>query len=185
MPGGPPYSEEFVMPIEKNGREIVVDEFRPAFQAEIVDLILHVQNVEYSVNISLNEQPDLLDIEGCYRASGGAFWVALNDTGEVVGTLGLQRKTHAVGVLKKFFVSTAYRGGETNCASKLFDTLLDFSLRRGIETIVLDTPSAATRSHAFYRRKGFRQISETDLPVQYDYPNRDSLFFRLDPKPGS
>ena len=53
------------MPIEKNAREIVVNEFRPSFQAEIVDLILHVQNVEYSVNISLNEQPDLLDIEGC------------------------------------------------------------------------------------------------------------------------
>lgn len=168
------------MPTEGKSREIVVDEFRPAFQREIVDLILHIQNVEYSVNISLIEQPDLLDIESCYIASGGGFWVALNGAGDVAGTLGLQRKTHTIAVLKKFFVSSAYRGGETNCASKLLKTLLEFSSSRGIETIVLDTPSAAKRSHSFYRRKGFKQISETDLPVQYDYPNRESLFFRLD-----
>jgi len=50
---------------------------------------------------------------------------------------------------------------------------------------VLDTPSVATRSHAFYKRMGFKQISEADLPVQYDYPNRNSLFFRLDSKTGA
>jgi len=150
------------------------------YQAQVIDLILHVQNVENSVNISLEEQPDLLDIDGCYRASGGRFWVALNRAGTVVGTIGLQQKTESIGVLKKFFVYAAYRGREANSASKLFDALLAFSLRQGLHTIVLDTPSIATRSHAFYKKMGFRQISEAELPVQYDYPDRNSLFFRLD-----
>jgi GNAT superfamily N-acetyltransferase len=170
---------------EETTDEITVTEFQPIYQAEIVDLILHVQNVENSVNISLEEQPDLLDIEGCYIASGGNFWVALNRAGTVVGTIGLQRKTDSVGILKKFFVYAAYRGRETNSASKLFDALLAFSSRQGMNTIVLDTPSVATRSHAFYKRMGFKQISEADLPVQYDYPNRNSLFFRLDSKTGA
>jgi N-acetylglutamate synthase-like GNAT family acetyltransferase len=162
--------------------EVTVTEFEPIYQEQVIDLILHVQNVENGVNISLEEQPDLLDIDGCYSASGGRFWVALNRAGTVVGTIGLQKKTGSVGVLKKFFVYAAYRGRETNSGSKLFDALLAFSLRQGLNTIVLDTPSIATRSHAFYKRMGFRQISEADLPVQYDYPNRNSLFFRLDCK---
>ena len=167
---------------EETTDEITVTEFQPIYQAEIVDLILHVQNVENSVNISIEEQPDLLDIEACYFASGGGFWVALNRAGAVVGTIGLQRKNDSVGILKKFFVYAAYRGRQTNSASKLFDALLAFSSGNGMNTIVLDTPSIATRSHAFYKRMGFRQISEAELPVQYDYPNRNSLFFRLDSK---
>jgi len=163
-----------------NADNLAVTGFRPDLQAGIIDLILHIQNVEYQVGISLDDQPDLLDIEGSYVSPGGGFWAALNDTGQVIGTIGLQLKAEKIGVLKKFFVSTDYRGGKSGCASRLFDTLLQFSQARGIETIVLDTPSVATRSHAFYRRNGFRQISEAELPVQYDYPNRDSLFFRRD-----
>ncbi len=45
--------------------------------------------------------------------------------------------------------------------------------------IVLDTPSAAVRSHAFYRSVGFVQIDRSALPMSYDFPERDTLFFQL------
>jgi predicted N-acetyltransferase YhbS len=55
--------------------------------------------------------------------------------------------------------------------------------RNGITTIVLDTPSVSVRSHQFYKRQGFVQVTAADLPVRYDFPDRNSLFFRLDLAP--
>jgi predicted N-acetyltransferase YhbS len=85
-----------------------------------------------------------------------------------------------VAVLKKFFVSAAWRGAGKRCASRLFETLIEHATRSGIRTIVLDTPSVATRSHRFYERQGFRQITASEMPVRYAYPDRNSLLFRLD-----
>lgn len=42
---------------EETADEITVAVFHPLYQAEIVDLILHVQNVENSVKIAIDEQP--------------------------------------------------------------------------------------------------------------------------------
>ncbi|GAB2890907.1 GNAT family N-acetyltransferase [Paraburkholderia jirisanensis] len=148
--------------------------------AQAVGLILHIQNVEAKLAIALEDQPDLLDIERNYVATGGGFWVALDAHGNVIGTIGLQLKTAQIAVMKKFFVAAAWRGAGKGCASRLFDALRAHAERRGITTIVLDTPSVSTRSHQFYKRQGFRQITAAELPVRYDYPERDSLLFRLD-----
>jgi N-acetylglutamate synthase-like GNAT family acetyltransferase len=154
--------------------------WQPVHQDQVVNLILHIQNVESQVGIALADQPDLLDIERNYIAGGGGFWVALDDTQRVVGTIGLQIKTAQIAVMKKFFVAAAWRGAGKACASRLFDTLSAHAQQRGVATLVLDTPSSSTRSHRFYERQGFRQIARAELPVQYDYPDRDSLLFRLD-----
>lgn len=158
----------------------MIREYADDFRDEIVQVILNVQNVEYGVGIALEEQPDILDIKRNYIDSGGGFWVALNDKGHVVGTIGLQGKTETIGILKKFFVNAAFRGKEFGYGTSLYDTLLEFASNRGFEIILLDTPSAATRSHSFYKKMGFKQISKQDLPVTYEYPDRNSLLFRLD-----
>jgi GNAT superfamily N-acetyltransferase len=156
-----------------------ITQYRNAYQTEVVDLILDIQNVEFNLGISLDDQSDLLDIDACYTASGGGFWLVVEETGRVIGTIGLQLKS-GIGIMKKFFVAKAFRGADSGCATMLFNTLLNHARSQDIETIVLDTPATATRSHMFYTRKGFRQIEVHDVPVRYDYPNRDSLFFRLD-----
>jgi GNAT superfamily N-acetyltransferase len=165
-------SLEPVMPIS-------IIEYRSIYQTEVVDLILEIQNVEFNLGISLDDQSDLLDIDAYYTGSGGGFWLAVDATGQVVGTIGLQLKS-GIGIMKKFFVPKAYRGADTGCATMLFDTLLNHATSRGVATIVLDTPAAATRSHMFYQRHGFREIERHDLPITYDYPDRNSIFFRLD-----
>ena len=70
-------------------------------------------------------------------------------------------------------------GREQIYSSSLFSALISFAPTRGLKSIVLDTPSVATRSHAFYRRAGFRPISKEELPVPYEYPDRNSLLFML------
>lgn len=150
------------------------------YKEEVINLILHVQNVEYGVGISAEEQPDILDIQSNYINDGGNFWVALNDNGEVVGSIGLQKKTNEVAVLKKFFVYKDYRGKEFGIGKGLYQALLDFANKQGFLKVILDTPSKATRSHSFYKKVGFKKIDKEDLPIQYDYPDRNSLIFQLD-----
>ena len=157
----------------------VVD-YQGAFMDGVVQLILTIQNIEAGLDISLEEQPDLLDIQSNYQKTGGGFWVAVDAQGQVIGSIGLQYETESVSILKKFFVKDGYRGSGFGVAAALFDRLIAFSDRQGVKTIILDTPSRATRSHAFYRKQGFRQINKSEAPIEYDYPDRDSLLFRLD-----
>ncbi|MEH7549438.1 GNAT family N-acetyltransferase [Neobacillus vireti] len=150
------------------------------YKEEVINLILHVQNVEYGVGISVEEQPDILDIQSNYISDGGNFWIALNGNGEVVGSIGLQKKTNEVAVLKKFFVYKDYRGKEFGVGTGLYKALLDFANKQGFSKVILDTPSIATRSHSFYKKVGFKEIVKEDLEIKYDYPDRDSLIFELD-----
>ena len=163
----------------RHSRAPFVVSFTASHQQEAVNLILNIQNVEAGLDISLDDQPDLVDIERSYLSAGGAFWVALDEQEKVVGTIGLMIQTPEVAVLKKFFVAVDWRGKDKDCASRLYESLIAFARSRGLTTIVLDTPSSAARSHTFYRRHGFEQISGSELPVQYDYPDRGSLLFRL------
>lgn len=152
--------------------------YEAKYKDEIVDLILYVQNSEFQLHIGIEEQSDILDIPAHYLANGGNFWVALNEDGNVVGSIGLQRLTEDLYILKKFFVYSEYRGKAFSVG--LFNELLRYAKQQGIKTIVLDTPSIATRSHRFYEKNGFKAISQRDLPAPYDYPDRNSFLYRLD-----
>lgn len=143
--------------------------------AEVAALILAIQRVDVGLDVSIEEQPELLDLAGAYR--GGGFWVAVAG-GEIVGTIGMMRYG-ASGVLKKLFVRHDYRG-PGGASHGLYDKAMDWAVARGLTAIFLDTPSVATRSHAFYQRRGFRVVSRTELPKGYDFPDRDSLIFKLD-----
>lgn len=166
------------MQVCKQDNKWNIVDYRPEFKDGVIDLILTIQNIEAGLDISLEQQPDLLTIESNYQQTGGGFWVAVDESRDVIGSVGLQRETEAVAVLKKFFVKDGYRGA--GVAAGLFDRLLAFANQKGVKTIILDTPSLASRSHAFYRKMGFRQIDRSEAPITYDYPDRDSLLFRLD-----
>ncbi len=51
---------------------------------------------------------------------------------------------------------------------------------KGFKHMVLDTPSVAKKVHLFYERAVFRRISKSDLAIEYDYLDRDSIIFQLD-----
>ena len=143
-------------------------------------LVLGIQNDEFNLGLSICDQADLTDIDSYYLRSNGTFLVAENDRSDIVGTIGLLRLRADLGVMKKFFVAAPYRGKTHGTAQALYKTFLNFARSEGIHQIVLDTPSAATRSHGFYRSVGFVEIARNDLPLMYDFPERDTLFFKLD-----
>jgi ribosomal protein S18 acetylase RimI-like enzyme len=142
---------------------------------EVAALILSVQRDDVGLFVPVEEQPELLDIAGAYR--DGGFWVAMA-SGEIVGTIGMMRYGSS-GVLKKLFVRRDYRGPD-GAAHGLYDRAIAWAEARGLAAIFLDTPAVATRSHAFYRRRGFCVVDRAELPRGYDFPDRDSLIFKLD-----
>lgn len=151
--------------------------YKETYKNEIIDLILRIQNDESGIDLSLEEQPDLNDIAAAYQKEEGEFWVAL-DGGRVIGTIGIMNKGNRYGILKKFFVDAEYRGQKVGL--NLYRELLNFAREHGIQHVILDTPSVAKESHTFYARAGFRQIAKEDLPIPYEFPDRDSLLFLLD-----
>lgn len=44
---------------------------------QVIDLILPIQQIEFGVPITIEAQPDLLDIEASYIRPGGGFWGAV------------------------------------------------------------------------------------------------------------
>ncbi|GGG68589.1 GNAT family N-acetyltransferase [Paenibacillus radicis (ex Gao et al. 2016)] len=157
----------------------MIQSYDEQYKSEVIQFILSVQNGEQGLGITIEEQIDIVDIREHYLNAGGGFWIALADQ-QLVGSIGLMKKTDEVYVLKKFFVHEDYRGKEIGIGKALYDTLLQFAADHGARTILLDSPSVAARSHRFYKKNGFKEIAKEELPVSYAYPDRDSLLFQLD-----
>lgn len=156
---------------------LAVRPFQTADRDAVIALILGIQNDENSLGLSIEDQPQLLDIDEHFLRNGGGFWVAVEESGSVIGSIGLLRKTADCAVLRSFFIAAPWRG--SGCAQLLYSHLLSFARAAGISTLILDTPSIARRAQRFYLREGFVQISREQLPVPYTYPDRDSLLFLL------
>ena len=154
-----------------------IETYHGSYTDEIQALILDIQNNEAKIGLSLQEQPDLLDIHSSNQQGGGEFWVALSD-GKVVGTLGLMRREQQCAIMKKFFVKKEFRAQKVGLA--LYQKLLAFAKETGVRHMILDTPSVAHASHRFYEKAGFRKISKEELPVPYSYPDRNSILYMLD-----
>ena len=50
--------------------------YLPEHQDSIAELITTIQQKEFGVPITLQDQPDLLDIDNFYRQKNGNFWCA-------------------------------------------------------------------------------------------------------------
>ena len=147
------------------------------YDNQIRALILGIQNNEANIDLSLEEQPDLLDIHRYHQKNGGEFWIALSD-GAVIGTIGLMLRENHCAVMKKFFVDQRFRSRKIGLT--LYNKLLAHAAAAGVRHIILDTPGCAHRSHQFYETAGFYKINPIDLPVPYAYPDRNSVLYRLD-----
>ena len=141
---------------------ITISQFENRYTQDVIDIVLHFQNDGTRPIVSVDDQPDLLNIVDEYINKGGNFWIAKN------------------AVLKKFFVYEDYQGAPNHVGRKLYDVLLSFALEKGYKTILLDTLHNTERAHKFYHKVGFRQIKETELPIKFSHPYKDCDFFLLE-----
>ncbi len=145
---------------------------------QIIDIILPIQQIEFNVPVTLEGQPDLLDIETNYHQTGGNFWGAFHN-GELVGTIAIIAIGDNAGALRKMFVRKEYRGRELGIAQLLLDTLIDYCRENQINAIYLGTVDMLKAAHRFYEKNGFTQLLKTDLPKSFPLMGADNVFYEL------
>jgi N-acetylglutamate synthase-like GNAT family acetyltransferase len=142
--------------------DIAIIPYDDRFKRDVGELIVGIQQNEFNVPITYDDQPDLQDIPTFYQKNGGNFWLAL-DGSHVVGTIALIDAGHGIGVLRKMFVDKNYRG-KASIGKYLLDTLLSWAQMHQIQEIYLGTLEQMHDAHRFYERNGFKRISNDALP---------------------
>ncbi len=156
---------------------ISITEFETVDQAEVTALILQIQREEFHIAITLEDQPDLQEIEAAYFAKGGKFWVAKNEQAEIVGTLAVVPIENQRCVIKKVFVTPTYRGKE-KVGQQLLDQAFKFCKTVEINEIYLGTTEKFIAAQKFYQKNGFERIEKNTLPPSFMKMEVDNVFFR-------
>lgn len=157
---------------------IEIQPFNQTRTNDVIAMILPIQQVEFSLPVTIDHQPDLLKIPEVYQDGRGNFWTAL-DGDKVVGTIALLDTGNNIGGLKKMFVDKDYRGREHRIAKRLLDTLLDWAKEKGFTDLYLGTTDVMTTAHRFYEKNGFVEVQREELPNEKFLAVVDRKFYRL------
>jgi N-acetylglutamate synthase-like GNAT family acetyltransferase len=143
----------------------------------VVDVILPIQQSEFEIPITLDGQPDLLDIPGSYQLGKGNFWVALHKS-EVIGTIALIDIGKNQGALRKMFVKPAYRGSTSGVAYRLLQILLEWCQLNMVHEVFLGTTPKFLAAHRFYEKNTFTEIEKCELPSSFPVMSVDTKFYK-------
>lgn len=155
----------------------IVKEYSNEYQAEVVDLILHIQQQEYNIPITKNDQSDLFTIEDFYQTGKGNFWVAVYDD-KVVGTISLLDIGNNQVALRKMFVGKEYRGAKFKTATLLLNNAIEWAKENSIKTVYLGTTPQFLAAHRFYEKNGFASIGVKGLPENFPVLQVDKKFYK-------
>lgn len=151
--------------------------YSPVYKEEVANLIISIQKTEFEIPITLEQQPDLNDINSFYQINNGNFWVALvND--KVVGTIALLDIGNNQGALRKMFVAAAYRGKDFGVGQKLLDNLLEWAKQKQFKEILLGTTAKFLAAQRFYEKNGFIEIAKELLPANFPIMTVDVKFYK-------
>jgi N-acetylglutamate synthase-like GNAT family acetyltransferase len=157
---------------------ITIDRYVPGDEQGIVALIVPIQRDEFGIEITAEDQPDLMQIESFYQTGNGDFWVARKD-GQIIGTIGLKDIGEGDVALRKMFVGAAWRGREFGVAKQLLDHLIESARARGVRKIYLGTTAKFLAAHRFYEKHGFELIDPQQLPASFPLMLVDTRFYAL------
>ncbi|MGE6595250.1 MULTISPECIES: GNAT family N-acetyltransferase [Bacillus] len=151
--------------------------YESKFQEEVVNLIVHIQQKEYNVPITKEEQPDLLEIETFYQRNHGSFWVATYG-GKVVGTVALLDIGGQQVALRKMFVKKEFRGKEWGASHMLLQKAISWAENKKLKDIYLGTTVKFLAAHRFYEKNGFQNVNVEELPKSFPVLEVDKKFYR-------
>lgn len=158
--------------------EITIDRYAPGDEKDVMALIVPIQREEFGIEISAEDQPDLMQIQSFYQTGTGDFWLARRQ-GEVIGTIGLKDIGNGEVALRKMFVAAPWRGREFGVAKQMLELLIETSKKRGVKRIYLGTTERFLAAHRFYEKHGFELIEQQDLPASFPLMVVDTRFYAL------
>jgi N-acetylglutamate synthase-like GNAT family acetyltransferase len=156
---------------------VQIQEYSEEYKEQILNLILNIQNNEFNIEISANQQPDLSNIKTYYQSGLGNFWVALHNH-NVVGTISILDISNAQAALRKMFVQKEYRGPKFKTASNLLAKAMEWSASKNIKEIFLGTTPKFIAAHRFYEKNDFVEIGKESLPTKFPLMKVDTKFYK-------
>jgi GNAT superfamily N-acetyltransferase len=157
-------------------KNIQIIPFQTAFEQDIIDLVLTIQQSEFLIEITIEDQPDLKQIAGFYQKGKGNFWVAKYNN-ELAGTIGLLDIGNGNGALRKMFVKKEFRGKEWGVGQQLLQTVFDWAAQLGFTKILLGTTDKFLAAQRFYEKNNFTTISINQLPPEFHVMKVDTKFY--------
>ena len=158
-------------------REFAICEYEAKYKDDLIAMILSIQQKEFGIKITREDQPDLEEISRYYQQGKGNFWVAVHEE-SVIGTIGLIDIGNQQAALRKMFVKSAFRGPEHGVAQALLQELMGWSAAHGVQTVYLGTTDKFKAAHRFYEKNGFVRIEKEGLPTEFSVMKVDTVFYR-------
>jgi len=109
---------------------------------------------------------DLQDIDASYTGSGGAFDVLVDESGQVLGTVGLFRLSTSTCELRKMYLARPARGH--GLGRRLLEHALGRAKALGFSRVVLETASVLREAVALYESRGFQPYAPEHLAARCD-----------------
>jgi N-acetylglutamate synthase-like GNAT family acetyltransferase len=158
--------------------EIAIKPLTNAESRPLTELVLNIQQIEFKIPITREDQPDLMDIENYYRGSGGDVWGAFAGD-RLVGSIAIISIGRQAGAVRKVFVQKEYRGKEWGIANRLLETLIAYCGRAQITDLYLGTLDRLLAAGRFYEKHGFVRIDKAKLPPEFPLMEVDNTFYHL------
>ena len=158
-----------------------VVQYEEKYREAVVQLVLSIQQIEFNIPITIQDQPDLQNVISFYRKGNGNFWIALFQD-KVVGTTALIDIGNDQVTLRKMFVHAEHRGKENGVAQMLFETSRDWCVKKNVKEIFLGTIDKLHAAKRFYAKNGFTEIPKTSLPSNFPIMSVDNTFFKCEVK---
>ncbi len=157
---------------------ILIRQATPDDANGIAAVITPIQQEEFGIPITYEQQPDLMDIASFYQTGGGGFWVTETNA-KIIATIGLKDIGNNEGALRKMFVQGDFRGKPHNVAGKLLAHLFNHARKNSLQTIYLGTTTKFHAAHKFYEKTGFTKIDAEALPAAFPRMAVDTIFYKI------
>jgi N-acetylglutamate synthase-like GNAT family acetyltransferase len=155
---------------------IEINTYSSVYKNDVADLVLNIQQQEFNIPITLEDQPDLQKIEHFFQSGNGNFWVATIDN-NVIGTIALADIGNQQVALRKMFVKEGFRGAAFGAGQALLNTVFEWSKEKHLTDIFLGTTEKYLAAHRFYEKNGFTEIKKTELPKAFPVMQVDNKFY--------
>ena len=131
--------------------------FESAYRDDMIFCLLTAKNRLGRIP-RINE--DLLDIQKSYFDKGDMFWVALDDTGRVIGMVGTDTVSPLDIWLKRLYIMPSMK--RNGIAKALLCHAERFSLSKGASYLHTRFNDAYTEAPLFYSACGFSEVGRSD-----------------------
>jgi N-acetylglutamate synthase-like GNAT family acetyltransferase len=159
---------------------ITIIRYSEQYKIPVQQLIIDIQQNEFNIPITIEDQPDLHNVSDFYQKNAGEFWVATSKL-DAIGTIACIDIGDGQCALRKMFVRKDYR--QDGIAQRLLDTLENHCASQGIDEIFLGTRPEFKAAHKFYEKNSYKTLSQQALPQSFPLMKVDSIFYHKIIKP--